>query len=157
MKKHFFFSSFYFSPLTSRNRSRFRGYALSDGKHPSDQGRICARIFHPGLSSTLFFFLILITGSFDRLVNVLSLVKRVAPEAFTPPGSYNLETLFPARLPLPGCGPTLWSRRVFQERQDNRTTWRFARLKITCKLRDCSQSLRLNEIKFKITLYTFSP
>jgi hypothetical protein len=90
----------------------------------------------------------MVCTSFDTLVNVLSLVKRVAPEAFAPPGSYNSATRsFPVSLslflpssraiPASSFPPALRSRRVFQERQDNRTLRgvRPARLGIICKLR----------------------
>lgn len=77
------------------------------------------------------------------LVNVLSLVKRVAPEAFAPPGSYNSGTLplslsAAARLP----DTILWSRRVFQERQDSRTSRCDSRANYLCKLYYASREQR---------------
>lgn len=99
-------------------------------------------------------------ASFDILVNVLSLVKRVAPEAFMPPGSYNsqsdtlcvslsfsptpspslspylLLSLSHTRLSLSGYATVFWvggcSRRA--RIAGCRAVWR-TRLEITCKLR----------------------
>lgn len=80
-----------------------------------------------------------------RLVNVLSLVKRVAPEAFVPPGSYNSGTLVLRcscfRSPHGGAGGcsrvggcSRSARIAGQPCGANR-----ARLEITCKL--CGERL----------------